>query len=66
MSADDQGDFKLPDDLSSASAAHLIECLYEIARVIENRYFVQIREHYARPPTERNEQSPLRDDDPPF
>jgi hypothetical protein len=66
MSADDQRDFELPDDLSNEAAAQLIACLYEIARVIENRHFAQIREHYARQPTERNEQSPLRDDDPPF
>lgn len=66
MNTDDQRDFELPDDLSNEAAAQLIECLYEIARVIENHYSSQIRQHYARQTGERDEQSPLPEDDPPF
>ena len=66
MNADNQGDFELPDDLSNEAAAQLIECLYERAPVIENRYFAQIRQHYARPTAEPDEQLPLWDNDPPF
>ena len=66
MNADNQRDFELPDDLSNEAAAQLIECLYEIARVIENRYFAQIRQHYARQTAEPDEQLPLWDNDPPF
>ncbi|MFT5176620.1 MAG: hypothetical protein ACI8W7_004816 [Gammaproteobacteria bacterium] len=62
MNADNECDFELPDDLSAEAAAQLIACLYEIARVIENRYFVQIRQHYA----DRDEQLRLWDKDPPF
>ena len=66
MNADIQPDFELPDDLSNEAAAQLIECLYERGRVIENRTFAQIRQHYARPTAKRHQQSPLWDNDPPF
>ena len=66
MNADNERDFELPDDLSNEAAAQLIECLYEVARVIENRYSAQIRQHYARQTAERHEQWPPRDNDPPF
>ena len=66
MNANNQRDFELPDDLSNEAAAHLIECLYEIARLIENRYCAQTRQHYARPTAEPDEQLPLCDNDPPF
>ena len=48
MNADYERDLELPEDLSNETAAQLVECLYEIARVIENRYFAQIRQHYAQ------------------
>ena len=66
MNADNQPDFELPDDLSNEAAAQLIECLYERGRVIENRYFTQIRQHYARQTAQPDEQLPMRDNDPPF
>ena len=65
MNTDDERDFELPDDLSDEAAAQLIECLYEIARVLENRYFAQIRRHYNQY-TDNDEQLPLWDKDPPF
>ena len=61
-----QRDFELPDDLSNEAAAQLIQCLYEIARVIENRYFAQIRQHYDTPTTNDDQQLPLWEQDPPF
>jgi hypothetical protein len=66
MNADNPRDIELPDDLSNEAAAQLIECLYAIARVIENRYFAQIRQHYARQTAEPDEQLPPQDNDPPF
>jgi hypothetical protein len=66
MNADNERDFELPDELSNEAAAQLLECLYEIARVIENRYFAQIRQHYAQHTAGRDEQLPLWDKDPPF
>ena len=65
MNADDERDFKLPDDLSDEAAAQLIECLYEIARALENRYFAQLHQYYNQP-TDHDEQLPLWDKDPPF
>ena len=66
MNADNERDFELPEGLSDEAAAQLIACLYEIARVIENRYFAQLRQHYAQHTTERDEQLLLWDKDPPF
>lgn len=66
MNADNERDFELPDDLSNEAAAQLVECLYEIARVIDNRYFAQIRQHYEQPTTTDDEQLSLWDKDPPF
>ena len=66
MNTDNERDFELPQGLSNETAAQLIECLYEIARLIENRYFAQIRQHYAQHTTEHDEQLPLWDKDPPF
>jgi hypothetical protein len=36
----------LPDDLSDETVAQLVECLYEIARSLENCYCGQLRRHY--------------------
>ena len=58
--------FELPDDLSNEAAAQLLECLYELARVIEHRYFAQIRQFYEQPTADDDEQPPLWDNDPPF
>lgn len=66
MNGHNEPDFELPDDLSNETAAQLIECLHKIARGIENRYFAQIRQHYAQHTNERDEQLPLWDKDPPF
>ena len=37
---------ELPEDLSDEAVAVLVECLYEIARSLENRYLGQLRRHY--------------------
>ena len=37
----------LPDDLSDAAVAHLVESLYLVAAAIENRYYGQLRRYYA-------------------
>ena len=37
---------ELPEDLSDEAVAQLVECLYEIARCVENCYFGQLRRHY--------------------
>ena len=39
----------LPDDLSDAAVAQLVESLYLIAAAIENRYYGRLRRHYAAP-----------------
>ena len=64
MNGGHERDFDLPDDLSNEAAAQLLQCLYEIARVIENRYFAQIRQHHDT--TTDDEQLPLWGQDPPF
>lgn len=37
---------ELPDEISDEAAAQLLECLYELARYLENRYFVQLHRYY--------------------
>ncbi len=37
---------ELPEDLSDEAVAQLVECLYEIARCLENRYYGQLRRYY--------------------
>lgn len=37
---------ELPDELSDETAAQLIECLYELARYLESRYFAQLHRHH--------------------
>lgn len=39
---------ELPDELSDEAAAKLIECLYELARYLENRYFAQLHRYDHR------------------
>jgi len=36
---------ELPEDLSDETVAQLVECLYEFARCLENRYYGQLRRH---------------------
>ena len=36
----------LPEHLSDEAAAQMVELLYAIAQVLENRYFVEIRRYY--------------------
>ena len=36
----------LPEDLSDEAVAQLVECLYEFARCLENRYYGQLRRYY--------------------
>jgi hypothetical protein len=66
MNIEHERELELPGDLCDEAAAQLIECLYEIARVLENRYFAQIRQHYAQQHNQPDEQLPLWDNDPPF
>jgi hypothetical protein len=37
---------ELPDELSDEAIAGLLECLYEFARCLENRYFAQLHRYY--------------------
>lgn len=37
---------ELPEDLSDEAVAQLVECLYEFARCVENRYYGQLRRYY--------------------
>lgn len=54
----------LPAELSDETVAQLLECLYELARSLENHYGDQLR-RYHHPRDER--QQPLwPDEDPPF
>ena len=52
----------IPDALSDEAAAQLLECLYELARVLESHYAGQLHRYYARPD---HRQLPLWKD-PPF
>ena len=36
----------LPEHLADEAAAQMVELLYAIAQVLENRYFVEIRRYY--------------------
>lgn len=55
---------ELPSELSDEAAAQLIECLYEFARYLENRYFAQLHRYYH---PEDPRQRPLwRDHETPF
>lgn len=41
---------ELPEDLSDEAVAQLVECLYEFARCVENRYYGQLRRYYQPEP----------------
>ena len=51
----------LPDELSDAAVAHLVESLYLFATAIENGYYSRLRRYYATQP----ENDQLRDQPPP-
>lgn len=46
---------RLPDDLSDEVAARLLECLYELARDLENQYAGQLLRYYHRPDPRQSE-----------
>ena len=52
---------ELPSELSDEAAARLIECLYELARYLENRYFAQLHRYYH--PEDPRQQSLWHDED---
>jgi hypothetical protein len=54
----------LPAELSDEAAAHTLELLYEIARVIENHYAAQIRRY--RFPCDDRQTELGNETDPPF
>ena len=54
----------LPDELSDEAAAKLLECLYEIARVVENHYGAQLQRYYHR--EDERQQTLWPPSDPPF
>lgn len=54
----------LPEDLTDETAAALIECLYETARVLESHYAAQLLRHYRRPNERQCRLWP--EDEPPF
>lgn len=54
---------ELPSELSDEAAAQLIECLYEFARYLEQRYCAQLQRYYH---PEQPWPQPVWDDDPPF
>lgn len=39
---------ELPEDLSDEAVAQVLELLYELARVLENRYTGQLHRYYQR------------------
>ena len=47
----------LPDELSDAAVAHLVEGLYLVAAALENGYYSRLRRYYA---TQREHHQPLR------
>ncbi len=54
----------LPDELSEQTVAQLLECLYELARALENHYAAQLHRYYH--PTRRPQRPLWPDDEPPF
>jgi len=61
----------LPCELSDETAATLLEILYDLARVLENHYFSQIRRYYQQPDSDQpqpdsDEQQLELWDEPPF
>jgi len=64
MNFDDAPLALLPLELSDETAAKLLECLYELARVLENHYASQIRRYYHQP--DLDDQQLALWDDPPF
>jgi len=54
----------LPDELPDEVVAQLLECLYELARGIENHYVAQLLRYHHRP--DQRQQSLWPDNDPPF
>ena len=46
----------LPDELSAAAVAHLVEGLYLFAAALENGYYSRLRRYYA---TQREHHQPL-------
>jgi len=49
---------ELPEDLSDEAVAQLVECLYEFARCVENRYYGQLRRYYQPEPAPAPEVDP--------
>lgn len=54
----------LPEQLSDEAVAQLLECLYELARGIENHYTAQLLRYHH--PTDQRQQPLWPDNDPPF
>ena len=59
---EDPWPLELPDALSDEAAAQLLECLYELARYLEQRYFAQLHRYYhpedpRQPPLWTDEQT---------
>ena len=54
----------LPTELSDEAAAHLVETLLELARVVENHYAAQIRRYHA--PFDDRQPDLWDERDPPF
>lgn len=55
MPSHDRCTLELPEELSDEAVAALVECLYEIAGYLENRYFAQLHryDHRADPRQQR-------------
>jgi hypothetical protein len=54
----------LPTELTDETVAQLLECLYELARSLENHYADQLHRYYH--PRDARQQPLWPDDDPPF
>lgn len=52
---------ELPEELSDETVAKLLECLYELARCLENHYAGQLHRHYH--PVEQRQPRLWSDDD---
>ncbi|NIR29014.1 MAG: hypothetical protein GWN84_06805 [Gammaproteobacteria bacterium] len=46
MSYPDPLPLEWPEELSDETVAQLLECLYELARALENRYYAQLQRYH--------------------
>lgn len=64
MSWEPPPSLSLPTELCDETVAQLLECLYALARSLENHYAGQLQRYYHCP--DERQQPLWPDDDPPF